>query len=132
DVATVSLVTDTAETRVGTVRRTDDGWTTAPSVSLAVAKRPGTNAVVIAEEIVHRLEAVRGGIVPADVAMTVTRNYGETANEKANELLFHLGLATVSIIVLVAVAIGWREAIVVAVVIPTTILLTLFAANVMG
>jgi multidrug efflux pump subunit AcrB len=132
DVATVSLVTDTAETRVGTVRRTDDGWTTAPSVSLAVAKRPGTNAVVIAEEIVHRLEAVRGGIVPADVAMTVTRNYGETANEKANELLFHLGLATVSIIVLVAVAIGWREAIVVAVVIPTTILLTLFAAHVMG
>jgi multidrug efflux pump subunit AcrB len=132
DVATVSLVTDTAETRVGTVRRTDGDWTAAPSVSLAVAKRPGTNAVVIAEEIVHRLEAVRGGIVPADVAMTVTRNYGETANEKANELLFHLGLATVSIIVLVAVAIGWREAIVVAVVIPTTILLTLFAAHVMG
>ena len=132
DVATVSLVTDTAETRVGTVRRTDGDWTAAPSVSLAVAKRPGTNAVVIAEEIVHRLEAVRGGIVPADVAMTVTRNYGETANEKANELLFHLGLATVSIIALVAVAIGWREAIVVAVVIPTTILLTLFAAHVMG
>src|SRR5690606_698696 len=73
-----------------------------------------------------------GDIVPADVTMTVTRNYGETADEKANELLFHLALATVSIIVLVLVSIGWREAIVVAVVIPTTILLTLFAANVMG
>jgi multidrug efflux pump subunit AcrB len=59
----------------------------------------------------------------------VTRDYGETANEKANELLFHLGLATVSIIVLVCAAIGWREAIVVAVVIPVTILLTLFASN---
>ena len=132
DVATVSLVTDTEETRAAEIRRDGDTWQTVPSVSLAIAKRPGTNAVVIAEEIVHRLEAIRGGIVPEDVSMTVTRNYGETANEKANELLFHLALATVSIIVLVAVAIGWREAIVVAIVIPTTILLTLFAANVMG
>jgi multidrug efflux pump subunit AcrB len=62
----------------------------------------------------------------------VTRNYGETANEKANELLFHLGLATLSIVVLIGFAIGWREAAVTAVVIPTTILLTLFASNLMG
>lgn len=86
------------------------------AVSLAIAKRPGTNAVVIADEIVRRLEQARGEIFPKDVE-TVTRNYGETANEKANELLFHLGLATVSIVVLVAVAIGWREALMVAVVI---------------
>ena len=64
--------------------------------------------------------------------MTITRDYGETANEKANELLFHLGLATISIVILIAVAIGWREAVVTLVVIPTTILLTLFAANLMG
>jgi multidrug efflux pump subunit AcrB len=132
DVADVVLVTETAETRVAEVRKEGEAWHRVPAVSLAVAKRPGTNAVVIAEEIVDRLEAVSGGIVPEDVTMTVTRNYGETADEKANELLFHLGLATISIIILVAVAIGWREAIVVAVVIPTTILLTLFAANVMG
>ncbi|NHX27896.1 efflux RND transporter permease subunit, partial [Escherichia coli] len=62
----------------------------------------------------------------------VTRDYGETAAEKANELLFHLGLATVSIVALVLFAIGWREAVVVAVVIPVTILLTLFAAHIMG
>ena len=62
----------------------------------------------------------------------MTRNYGETANDKANELLFHLGLATVSIVVLIAFAIGWREALVTLVVIPTTILLTLFAAKMMG
>ncbi len=62
----------------------------------------------------------------------MTRDYGETANEKANELLFHLGLATLSIVVLIAFAIGWREAVVTLVVIPTTILLTLFAANLMG
>ena len=132
DVADVTLVTDTREIRVSEVRRGDSGLERIPAVSLAIAKRPGTNAVVIAEEIVDRLEAVSGQIFPEDVEMTVTRNYGETANEKANELLFHLGLATVSIVILVAFAIGWREAIVVAVVIPTTILLTLFAARIMG
>ena len=61
----------------------------------------------------------------------MTRDYGETANDKANELLFHLGLATVSIVVLIAF-IGWREALVTLVVIPTTILLTLFASELMG
>lgn len=132
DVADVVLATDTAETRVESATKTEAGLAWAPAVSLAVAKRPGTNAVVIAEEIVERLEAVRGAIFPADVEMAITRNYGESANEKANELLFHLGLATISIVILVAVSIGWREALVVAVIIPTTILLTLFASWLMG
>ncbi len=132
DVANVRLVTNSAETRVDEVRKTDNGLERVPAVSLAIAKRPGTNAVVIADEIVRRLEDVRGQIFPEDVDMTVTRNYGETANEKANELLFHLALATISIVILVAVSIGWREAVVVAIVIPTTILLTLFAARIMG
>ncbi len=64
--------------------------------------------------------------------MTVSRNYGETATEKANELLFHLGLATFSIVALITVAVGWREGLVVLVVIPTIILLTLFASWMMG
>ena len=64
--------------------------------------------------------------------MRVTRDYGTTANDKANELLFHLGLATVSIVVLIAVSIGWREGLVTLVVIPTTILLTMFASRTMG
>ena len=132
DVARVVLATQPSENRVTDIRKGADGLERAPAVSLAIAKRPGTNAVTISEEIVHRLDEVRGQIFPKDVEMTVTRNYGETANEKANELLFHLGLATVSIVVLVAVAIGWREAVVVAVVIPTTILLTLFASWIMG
>lgn len=132
DVANVILATEPNESRVTQVRKTEAGLERMPAVSLAIAKRPGTNAVVISESIVHRLADVRGRIVPDDLEVSITRNYGETANEKANELLFHLGLATVSIVVLVAVAIGWREALVVAVVIPTTILLTLFAANVMG
>lgn len=132
DVARIVLATEPNENRVTDIRKTDAGLTRVPAVSLAIAKRPGTNAVVIAEEVLHRVEQVRGQIFPEDVEMTVTRNYGETANEKANELLFHLGLATISIVFLVAIAIGWREALVVAVVIPTTILLTLFASRVMG
>jgi multidrug efflux pump subunit AcrB len=132
DVATVVLATEPNEALVTSVSKTAAGLARTPAVSLAIAKRPGTNAVVIAHSIVERLAQARGQIFPADVEMTVTRNYGETANEKANELLFHLGLATVSIVILVGFAIGWREALVVAVVIPTTILLTLFSARIMG
>ena len=107
-------------------------WDRVPAVSVAFAKRAGANAVVVAEELLARLKSVEGRLVPHDVNVTVTRDYGETANDKANELLFHLGLATISIVVLIAFAIGWREALVTLVVIPTTILLTLFAAKVMG
>lgn len=132
DVADVVLATETSEMRVTEIRKSSDGLTRVPAVSLAIAKRAGTNAVAIADEIVDRLETVRGQIFPEGIEMTVTRNYGESANDKANELLFHLGLATISIVILVAFSIGWREALVVAVVIPTTILLTLFAARLMG
>ncbi|MYZ46533.1 efflux RND transporter permease subunit [Propylenella binzhouense] len=132
DVADVVLATEPAENRVTDIRKTEGGLARTPAVTLAIAKKPGTNAVVIAERIVERLEQARGQVFPEDVEMTVTRDYGETADEKANELLFHLALATVSIVVLVAVSIGWREALVVAIVIPTTILLTLFASWIMG
>ena len=107
-------------------------WDRVPAVSVAFAKRAGANAVVVAEDLLARLKSVEGRLVPPDVKVTVTRDYGETANDKANELLFHLGLATVSIVVLIAFAIGWREALVTLVVIPTTILLTLFASKLMG
>ena len=132
DVATVILSSNSREVHATNVLRTESGPLTVPAVSLALAKRPGTNAVVIAERIIHRLEQLEGTLVPEDIAVDITRDYGETANEKANELLFHLGLATISIVILVAVSIGWREAIVVAIVIPSTILLTLFAARIMG
>src|SRR6516162_3325520 len=107
-------------------------WNRLPAVSIAFAKRSGANAVVVAENLLDRLHSVQGRLIPADVDVAVTRDYGETANEKANELLFHLALATASIVVLIAFAIGWREALVTLVVIPTTILLTLFASWLMG
>ena len=79
-----------------------------------------------------RLETIKGRIVPAGLDVAVTRNYGETANDKANELLFHLALATASIVILITATIGWREGVVVLIIIPTTILLTLFASWMMG
>ena len=132
DVASVDFVTDTSEALVSSVRRDGETIERAPAVTLAIAKRAGSNAVTVAETILHRVEQLEGPLIPHDIAIEVTRDYGETANEKANELLYHLGLATVSIILLVWVAIGRREALVVAVVIPVTILLTLFASRVMG
>ncbi len=129
DVAAVRYVENTKDTIVSHRAK---GGEAGPAVTLAIAKRAGANAVVVAEAVLHRVHALEPKLIPEGVTVTVTRDYGETANEKANELLFHLGLATVSIIALVWLAIGWREAGVVAIVIPVTILLTLFAAWVMG
>jgi multidrug efflux pump subunit AcrB len=112
--------------------RAGQGWSEAPAVSLAVAKRKGANAVVVSQAVLARVEALKGSLLPDSLSVAVTRDYGATANDKANELLFHLGLATLSIVILIGFAIGWREAAVTAVVIPTTILLTLFASNLMG
>ena len=104
-----------------------------PAVSLAIAKRKGANAVVVADDVLRRLDAVKGRVMPADLDVEVTRNYGATANEKANELLFHLALATVSIVVLITHrrSAGARASSSL-IVIPTTILLTLFASWLMG
>jgi multidrug efflux pump subunit AcrB len=132
DVANVSFATNTNDALVATVRKSGTATERVPSVTLAIAKRAGSNAVTVAETILHRVEMLKGGLIPADMQVEVTRNYGETANDKANELLYHLGLATLSIIALVWIAIGRREAFVVAVVIPVTILLTLFASRLMG
>jgi len=147
DVADVGFVSDLDEKHVATLTRAGvdsgvEGGHAAidmsaeivrrPAVTLAIAKRAGANAVTVAEEALARVSEMEGSIIPDSVSIEVTRDYGETANEKANELLFHLGLATVSIVILVLIAIGWREAVVVAIVIPVTILLTLFAAYIMG
>jgi multidrug efflux pump subunit AcrB len=132
DVANVDQGPREDQARVWRWAKGDGKWHSAPAVSLAVAKRSGANAVVLSESILERLELMKGSLIPDGVEVSVTRNYGETANEKANELLFHLALATISIVVLIGFAIGWREAGVTAVVIPTTILLTMFASNLMG
>ncbi|WP_068077297.1 efflux RND transporter permease subunit [Novosphingobium lentum] len=107
-------------------------WSMTPAVSLAIAKRAGANAVSVSQSVVERVNTLKGSLIPPGVEVTVTRNYGESANDKANELIFHLALATATIVILIGFAIGWREAGVTAIVIPTTIMLTMFASNVMG
>lgn len=132
DVAEITLGAREDQARVWRFTRDAGEGRMAPAVSLAMAKRNGANAVIVSAAIERRLHQLEGSLIPEGVQATLTRNYGETANEKANELLFHLGLATLSIVVLIAFTIGWREALVTAFVIPTTILLTLFASNLMG
>ncbi len=119
DVANVVVGAKPLEQRAWHFRKAADGsLERVPAVTIALAKRAGANAVQIAESITGRLAELKGTLIPDDVEVIVTRNYGETANDKANELLFHLGLATASIVLLVAIAIGWREGAVVLIVIP--------------
>jgi multidrug efflux pump subunit AcrB len=132
DVADVTLAPREDQARMWRFTHETGQQRMAPAVSLAIAKRDGSNAVIVSQAVERRLQLLQGRLIPQAVEATITRNYGETANEKANELLLHLGIATISIVLLIWFAVGRREAMVTAIVIPTTILLTLFASNLMG
>jgi len=105
--------------------RYSDGKRSFPAVTIAVSKRKGTNAVIVAEDVLSRLELLRGSVIPSDVEMTVTRNYGDTAKEKSNELLYHMLIAVISVSVLIAITLGFRESLIVFTAIPVTLALTL-------
>jgi multidrug efflux pump subunit AcrB len=96
-----------------------------PAVTLSIAKRPGANAISVADEVIRKVDLLKGSIIPADVTVSVTRNYGETAAEKSNELLLHMGIAVFSVAILIWLTLGWRESGIVAVAIPATLALTL-------
>jgi multidrug efflux pump subunit AcrB len=96
-----------------------------PAVTLTVAKRKGTNATIISEKALERIHELRGNVLPSDLNITTTRNYGETAKDKSDELLKHLFIATLSVTLLIALALGWRESGVVLIAIPVTLALTL-------
>lgn len=102
------------------------------AVTIAVAKKTGSNAVVVAEQIIDKLNDMKGKIIPSDVDFTITRNYGDTASEKANELIEHLLIATFSIVLLIAVTLGFRESMIVAVTIPVTLAIALFLSEMYG
>lgn len=99
-----------------------------PAVTLAIAKKPGTNAAAIAEQVIHRLHQLQGTMIPDGVEFTVTRNYGKTADDKAKKLIQKLIFATASVIVLVVFALGLREAVIVGSAVIVTLALTLFAS----
>jgi multidrug efflux pump subunit AcrB len=103
-----------------------------PAVTVAVAKRKGSNAVWVAEGLQKKLEELRREVIPNGVELLITRNYGETANDKVNELVRELGLAIVIVVGLIAFSLGWREAVIVVTAVPLTFALTLFVNYLFG
>jgi multidrug efflux pump subunit AcrB len=100
----------------------------APAVTLAIAKKPGSNAIDVATAVISRVEQLKGVSIPAGVEVSVTRNYGVTANDKAKKLIEKLLFATTSVVVLVLLAVGRREAAVVGAAVVVTLAATLFAS----
>jgi multidrug efflux pump subunit AcrB len=123
----VALVSDAEAPPSSYVRFYSRDGGSHPAVTLAVAKRKGANAIAVAHQVEAKLATMRPVLLPNNLNATVTRNYGETAAEKSNELLYHMFLAVVSVSVLIALALGLKEALVVLVAIPVTLALTLFA-----
>ncbi len=103
-----------------------------PAVTLSIAKRPGANAISVARQVLRKVDLLKGYIIPADVQVTVTRNYGLTAEEKSNELLWHMLIAVVSVSFLILLALGWRESFIVLLAIPATLSLTLLVFYLYG
>jgi len=134
DVANVTLGPDQPETYVsfGTGPSASDKQISVqgefPAVTLAIAKKTGTNAVHIADQIIQRLDSLKGTFIPESVNVTVTRNYGQTARDKANKLISKLVFATASVVLLVLFTLGAREAFIVGVAVIITLTITLFAS----
>ena len=117
----------------GAARRTGDPLPEEePAVTLTVAKRPGANAITVADRVLRKIKTLRGTLIPADVQITITRHYGETAAEKSDELLLHMGIAVFGVSLLIWLALGWREAGIVGVAIPATLALTLLVFYLTG
>ena len=129
----VATITDGAEEPSNYVlfgRRT--AASESPAVTLSIAKRPGANAVAVVTAVLARVEALKGTLIPADIGVAVTRDYGATASEKSNELLLHMGIAVFGVAVLILFFLGWRESLVVLLAIPVTLGLTLLVFYLYG
>ncbi len=105
---------------------------TCPAVTLAFSKKKGTNAVAVSDNILNELELMKSEVIPGDIKVEVTRNTGATAREKVNELLSSLGFAVLSVVILLAIVLGWREAVVVALAVPISFSLALFVNFIFG
>ncbi len=130
DVARIRVAPADADARAWTLAPGEDA--PRPAVTLALAKREGANAVTVAEAALDRLDALGESFLPDSLEVAVVRNYGETAQHKADELFSHLVGATVTIVALIVMFIGWKEGVVALVLIPATILLTFAASWLMG
>ncbi len=95
------------------------------AVTLSVAKRPGTNAIQVVDTVLEKVNSLKKSLIPQNITVSITRNYGETAAEKSNELLLHMGIAVFGVALLILFFLGWRESFVVMLAIPSTLALTL-------
>jgi multidrug efflux pump subunit AcrB len=102
------------------------------AVTLSVAKRPGANAISVADQVLKKVDTLKGRLIPNDIFITLTRNYGKTATEKSNELLQHMGIAVIAVSVLILLTLGWRSSAIVAIAIPATLALTLLVFYLYG
>jgi len=109
----------------GPAAKTAGSATVLPAVTISISKRKGTNAIAIADHVLEKVAQLKGSLIPGDVEVATTRNYGETAAEKSNELLLHMMIAILSVSVLIWLALGIRESGIVATAIPVTLALTL-------
>ena len=103
-----------------------------PAVTISISKRKGTNAITVADHVIEKVNQLKGTLIPGDVGVVVTRNYGETASEKSNELLLHMMIAVLSVSVLIWLVLGIRESGIVATAIPVTLALTLAVFYIYG
>jgi multidrug efflux pump subunit AcrB len=129
DVATVTDGAAEPDSYVAQYPRPGESF---PAVTLAISKRKGTNAIDVTAAVERKLDDVRGYLLPTDLQISVTRNYGETAAQKSNELLWHMFLAVLSVSVLIWIVLGRRESLVVLIAIPVTLALTLFVFYLYG
>jgi len=102
------------------------------AVTISLAKRPGANAIDVVNDVLKKVDTLRGSLLPADVDVSVTRDYGHTAAEKSNELLLHMGIAVFGVALLILIFLGWRESTVVLIAIPSTLALTLLVFYLYG
>jgi multidrug efflux pump subunit AcrB len=128
DVAQVGLKTDVAQTYVQHLQNSEQGLQQSDAITLVVAKQPGQNAVAVSQALEHKLQQLKQEMIPAGVELSVSRNYGETAEDKADTLIHKLMFATACVVLLVGFALGSREAAVVGVAVIITLALTLFAS----
>ena len=129
DVATIS---DSAEEAADVVLHGSAATDLEAAVTLSLAKRPGANAIDVVSAALAKVDTLRGTLLPADVTVTVTRDYGHTAAEKSNELLLHMGIAVFGVAILILLFLGWRESLVVLLAIPATLALTLLVFYLYG
>ena len=128
----VATVTDGGGEPVSYVMQHPRPGESFPAVTLSLAKRKGANAITLTRAVEARVEELRGHLLPTDLEVSVTRNYGETASHKSNELLWHMLIAVISVSALIWFALGRRESLVVLIAIPVTLALTLFVFYLYG